>query len=93
MHSRYPRVFSPIELGPVEIPNRFYFSPHGVALTVGTQPSDDYASYNAERVKGGGCGLVISSLVVHPRGRFFQPPPCSARSRTRSSSPREPCTA
>ena len=37
MHSRYPRVFSPIELGPVEIPNRFYFSPHGVALTVGTQ--------------------------------------------------------
>lgn len=75
MHARYPRVFSSIKLGPAEISNRFYFSPHGVALTIGTQPTDDYVRYNVERVKGGGCGLVIVSLVVHPRGRFFQASP------------------
>jgi len=75
MHSRYPRVFSPIRLGPVEIANRFYFSPHGVALTVGTKPSDDFVHYNAARVRGGGCGLVIVSLVVHERGRHFQASP------------------
>jgi 2,4-dienoyl-CoA reductase-like NADH-dependent reductase (Old Yellow Enzyme family)/pyruvate/2-oxoglutarate dehydrogenase complex dihydrolipoamide dehydrogenase (E3) component len=75
MHSRYPQIFSPIRLGPVEVPNRFYFSPHGVALSVGTKPSDDFVHYKAARVRGGGCGLVIVSLVVHERGRFFQPSP------------------
>lgn len=74
MHPKYPRIFSPIKLGPVEIPNRFYFSPHGVALSVGTKPSDDFVHYNAERVRGG-CGLIVSSLVVHERGRIFQPSP------------------
>jgi 2,4-dienoyl-CoA reductase-like NADH-dependent reductase (Old Yellow Enzyme family) len=68
-------MFNPIRLGPVEVPNRFYFSPHGTALTVGTRPSDDYCHYNVERVKGGGCGLVISSLVVHDRGVIYQPSP------------------
>jgi 2,4-dienoyl-CoA reductase-like NADH-dependent reductase (Old Yellow Enzyme family) len=74
MHPRYPHVFSPIRLGPIEIPNRFYFSPHGLALTVGTKPSDDLVHYKAARVKGG-CGLVIVSLTVHDRGRHFQPSP------------------
>lgn len=72
-HPRYPHTFTPIRLGPVEVPNRFYFSPHGTALTFGTKPSGDFCHYNAERVKGGGCGLVISSLVVHDRGVIYQP--------------------
>jgi len=59
----------------VEIPNRFYFSPHGIALTIGTKPSDDFAHYVAKRVKGGGCGLLIVSLTVQERGRHFQPSP------------------
>jgi 2,4-dienoyl-CoA reductase-like NADH-dependent reductase (Old Yellow Enzyme family) len=74
-HSRYPEMFTPIRLGPVEVRNRFYFSPHGTALTVGTMPSQDYCHYNAERVKNDGCGLVISSLVVHDRGVIYQPSP------------------
>jgi 2,4-dienoyl-CoA reductase-like NADH-dependent reductase (Old Yellow Enzyme family)/thioredoxin reductase len=75
MHPRYPHVFSPIRLGPVEIPNRFFFAPHGSSLSVGTKPSDDLVAYSAERVKRGGCGLVIVSLVVHERGRTRQPSP------------------
>jgi 2,4-dienoyl-CoA reductase-like NADH-dependent reductase (Old Yellow Enzyme family)/thioredoxin reductase len=66
MHANYPNIFSPIRLGPIEIPNRFYFSPHGVALALGTQPSLDFLQYNVERARGG-CGLVIPSLAVLER--------------------------
>ncbi|CAN7240671.1 FAD-dependent oxidoreductase [Phenylobacterium sp. LjRoot219] len=75
MHPRYPQVFSPIRLGPVELSNRYYFSPHGVALTVGTKPSNDLVAYAVERVRDGGCGLVILSCTVHDRGRHYQPCP------------------
>lgn len=64
MHPRYPHVFSPIALGPVTIPNRFFFAPHGSALSVGTKPSDDLVAYSTERVKNGGCGLVIVAPVA-----------------------------
>ncbi len=74
-HPKYPHIFSPIRLGPVEIPNRFYFAPHGVGLTVGSRPSFDFPYYSAERVKGGGCGLVVNSLTVHDRGTAFQATP------------------
>lgn len=75
MHPKYPNVFSPIRLGPVEIPTRFFFAPHGSALSAGTKPSDDLVAYSAERVKDGGCGLVIVALVAHERGRTRQPSP------------------
>lgn len=75
MHPKYPRIFEPIRLGPVQIPNRFYFSPHGVGLTIGSQPTEDFARYNAARVADGGCGLVVTSMTAHERGRHFQPSP------------------
>lgn len=80
MHPRYPKVFSPIRLGPVELPNRYYFSPHGLPLTVGTAPSNDLTAYVTERVRDGGCGLVILSCTVHDRGRHYQPCPYPASS-------------
>src|SRR5450755_2176107 len=75
MHPKYPKVFSPIRLGPIEIPTRFFFAPHGSALSAGTKPSDELVAYSAERVKDGGCGLVIVALVQHERGRTRQPSP------------------
>ncbi len=75
MHAKYPRIFNPIRLGPVEIPNRFYFSPNASALSVGTKPSRDLAHYLSARVKEGGCGLVIPSMTAHPRGRNLQSSP------------------
>lgn len=75
MHPRYPNVFSPIALGPVTVPNRYFFAPHGSALSAGTKPSDDLVAYSVERVKDGGCGLVIVALVAHERGRTRQPSP------------------
>ena len=75
MHPKYPNVFSPISVGPVQLPNRYYFSPHGLPLTVGCGPSNDLVAYCTERVKDGGCGLVILSCTVHDRGRHYQPCP------------------
>lgn len=74
MHPRYPNVFTPIRLGPVELDNRFYMAPHAVPMAVGTKPSDDYIHYNVARIKGG-CSLVVLSLTLHSRARIFQPTP------------------
>lgn len=74
MHPRYPRIFSPIKLGPIELSNRFYMSPHAVPMAVGTKPSDDFIHYNVARIKGG-CGLVILTTTLHGRARIFQPSP------------------
>lgn len=75
MHPRYPNVFSPVRIGPVELSNRYYFAPHAIPLNVGSAPSDDFVAYCTERVKDGGCGLVILSCTAHQRGRSFQPSP------------------
>ena len=75
MHPKYPNVFSPIRLGPVELPNRYFFAPHGSALSVGSKPLDDLTAYSAERVRDGGCGLVVVALAIHERGRTRQPSP------------------
>jgi 2,4-dienoyl-CoA reductase-like NADH-dependent reductase (Old Yellow Enzyme family) len=74
-HPQYPHVFSPARIGPVELANRYYFSPHGLPLTVGCAPSNDLVAYCVERVRDGGCGLVILSCTAHERGRHFQPCP------------------
>jgi 2,4-dienoyl-CoA reductase-like NADH-dependent reductase (Old Yellow Enzyme family)/thioredoxin reductase len=66
MVSLYPHVFDPIALGPVELRNRFYSSPHLVPLLARNVPTPDYVAYVAERVKGG-VGLVVISLAAHPR--------------------------
>lgn len=72
MPERYPHVFSPARIGPVDVPNRFYFAAHGNNLNVGTSPSADFAHYYAERARGG-CGLLIQSLPIIPRelGRAY----------------------
>ena len=73
MHPKYPNVFTPIKLGPVEISNRFYFAPHGVALNIGNEPNNDFPWYSAERVRGG-CDLVIQSLNVYGKVAGFGSP-------------------
>jgi 2,4-dienoyl-CoA reductase-like NADH-dependent reductase (Old Yellow Enzyme family)/thioredoxin reductase len=75
MHPKYPHIFSPIRLGPIEIPNRFYASPHICPLTTSSGgPSEDFIAYYLARVKGG-CGLVILSLAAAERTRYVQPSP------------------
>jgi len=69
---RYRRVFSPLRLGPVEVPNRIYMSPHGLPLEAPVPghethhlPASDHAHYFAERAAGG-VGLIFHSSQVGP---------------------------
>lgn len=66
MTEPYPNVFRPIKVGPVEIKNRFYFSPHGNPYVAGSGPSDNFAHYYAARAAGG-CGMTMQSVSVMPR--------------------------
>lgn len=60
MTSAYPNVFRPIRVGPVEIANRLYFSPHGVMQSL--MVSDEFVWYFAERAAGG-VGLLVHSTA------------------------------
>lgn|GEM_PF-3415 len=71
--ARYPKVFSPIKIGPVSISNRFYLPPHGIPLITagpgGTSvPSERFAQYYGERARGG-VGLLVHSLSLPPLSR------------------------
>lgn len=73
--ARYPHVFQPIKLGPVEVANRVYMAPHGIPLEaplasdqVYKVPSQEAAFYYGERAAGG-TGLVFHSTIVSPAGR------------------------
>ncbi len=66
MNSTYPLATSPIRLGPVEVKNRWYLSPHGVSYNVGYQPSDVFARYYAARAEGG-CGLLFHAMSTMPK--------------------------
>ncbi len=75
MSHKYSRVFSPIRLGPVDIENRFYCSPHAIPLsTPRGAPTEDFIAYCEARVRGG-CGLIMVSMSVPQRGRGVQPTP------------------
>lgn len=62
VHPKYPNVFNPIRLGPVELKNRFYSSPHLVPHSVGGAPNADYIEYVSTRIRGG-CGLTVVSFA------------------------------
>jgi 2,4-dienoyl-CoA reductase-like NADH-dependent reductase (Old Yellow Enzyme family) len=71
MTDRYPHVFSPIRIGPIEVPNRFFLGSHSNPLVApgvhGTAvPSEAFARYYGERAAAG-VGLLIHSLPVLPR--------------------------
>ena len=73
MHSsngRYSRVFKPIDLGPVVVPNRIFMSPHGIPLEVkskggdvSAEPAINRAYYFGERAAGG-TGLILHSTQI-----------------------------
>jgi 2,4-dienoyl-CoA reductase-like NADH-dependent reductase (Old Yellow Enzyme family)/thioredoxin reductase len=81
--TKYPRVFQPISLGPVEVKNRVYMPPHGVPLEVPVpgfgpngMPAAELAYYYAERAAGG-AGLIFQSTLVAPFASWPGPPASS----------------
>ena len=62
----YPRLLSPLRLGPIEVPYRAFMSAHGMGLG-GSGPgiSERYHEYLLARARGGVALLGIESAPVH----------------------------
>jgi len=64
------RIFEPLEVGPVVLPNRVVRTAHG-GLEMSQRMTDDYIAYHARRGKGG-CGLtILGAASVHPSSMLF----------------------
>ncbi len=72
MSKRFKHLFSPIEIGKVELRNRIVFPAHLTNLAERGLPTERLCYYYAERAKGG-CGLIITEeQTVHPTDRAYE---------------------
>ncbi|MEQ8248962.1 MAG: FAD-dependent oxidoreductase [Alphaproteobacteria bacterium] len=71
-HPRYPKLFSPLRLGPVGLKNRATMAAHGMRLGDDTGTiSPRHRAYIVARAKGGAALVSASSLPVHPTSQTF----------------------
>jgi dimethylglycine catabolism A len=63
----FPRLFSPVKLGPRQAPNRIVSTPHGAAMGEKGGITDRYIRYHEAKARGG-CGVVMmfGSSSIHP---------------------------
>ncbi|NNE79197.1 MAG: FAD-dependent oxidoreductase [Silicimonas sp.] len=65
-----PHLFSPIRIGPIDIPNRIVSTGHHTHLASGA-PSPELIAYHQARARGG-TGLIVTEIVsVHESGALF----------------------
>src|SRR6478672_3862588 len=62
------RLFSPLQLGPIEIRNRVVSTSHQTSLVHDHLPSDDLIAYHRARAAGGAGLIVVEATAVHPTG-------------------------
>jgi 2,4-dienoyl-CoA reductase-like NADH-dependent reductase (Old Yellow Enzyme family) len=60
------RVFSPIDLGPIRVPNRVVRTAHLTKFSLGAAISDDLIAYHLARGRGGVGLTVLEATAVHP---------------------------
>jgi 2,4-dienoyl-CoA reductase-like NADH-dependent reductase (Old Yellow Enzyme family) len=66
VRERYPRLLSPLRIGPVELAHRAVMSAHGMGLGAGGPGvSDRYRAYLVERARGGAAMVGVESAPVH----------------------------
>ncbi|MGB2757376.1 MAG: mycofactocin system FadH/OYE family oxidoreductase 2 [Acidimicrobiia bacterium] len=63
---RYPRLYSPIDLGPVRLANRLVFSAHLTNYAEAGRPSEQHAAYYARRAVGGAGLIITEEHSTHP---------------------------
>ncbi len=68
MTGAFARLFEPLMLRGVELPNRIVFLPHVTFYAEGQRPSARHRYYYEERARGGVGLIVTESQVVHPTG-------------------------
>lgn len=66
----FPRLFSPLAIGPVTIANRIVSSAHDTVMTHGGRVSDQLVAYHAARAQGGVGLIVVQAAGVHESARY-----------------------
>jgi 2,4-dienoyl-CoA reductase-like NADH-dependent reductase (Old Yellow Enzyme family)/thioredoxin reductase len=67
MSALFPRLFSPLRLGPREARNRIVSTPHTTGFGVGGFPQARWLAYEREKARGGaGTIMMFGSASVHP---------------------------
>ena len=61
----FTHVHTPLQIGPVTVPNRVFRSAHGTNLGQGTM-SDDLIAYHLARARGGVGLTILEILSIHP---------------------------
>jgi 2,4-dienoyl-CoA reductase-like NADH-dependent reductase (Old Yellow Enzyme family)/thioredoxin reductase len=61
-------LFRPLELGPVELPNRIVSTAHQTTLVHDHLPTGDFVAYHEARARGGVGLIVLEATAVHPSG-------------------------
>lgn len=73
MATQFQHLFTPIQIGPIQVKNRIVSLPHGTRFQFhrDNEPIDQYIEYQRARAKGG-CGLIIlQPLFPHKSGSGF----------------------
>src|SRR6266545_2187929 len=69
MSREFPHLFSPLQIGPVTVPNRILLPAHGTMFAEDNLPGERLAAYLAERARGG-VGVIVTEIsAVHPTSR------------------------
>ncbi|HET7899999.1 MAG TPA: FAD-dependent oxidoreductase [Candidatus Nanopelagicales bacterium] len=68
--SRFPHLFAPLRLGPVQVRNRIVSSGHDTVMAVDGVPSDQMVAYQEARAAGGVGLIVVQVAGVHPSARY-----------------------
>ena len=66
--SAFPHLFTPLRLGPIELPARIVSTSHQTSLVHDHLPTEDLVGYHAERAAGGAGLIVLEATAVHPSG-------------------------
>lgn len=65
---RLERLFSPLRVGPVELPNRIVSTAHQTTLVDEHLPTDDFVAYHEARARGETGLIVLEATAVHSSG-------------------------
>jgi len=64
----FEHLFSPLALGPVELPNRIVSTAHQTTLVHDHLPTEDFVAYHEARARGGAGLIVLEATAVPPSG-------------------------
>ena len=71
--SRYPNLFSPLQIGPVTVRNRIMQTAHVKLFTTDGLDSQRNVAYQVARAKGGAGLLITGNRLVHPTSTTGMP--------------------